>query len=323
MTATINRELGYKFYYLTQEANFSTESILSISSKLTSECIEKTNKGLDLSEMVLSGKKFIGADLRNANLTRTVLHDSNLSHANLSCSVLTCAGLEKTLFVNTNLQRFYGHALSAQVCDFSDSDFSFSHDITGAAFHGCKMNNLKATNAKLNSTYFYQCLINDARFENSICTGINIIESTCNQINLASTNLENARILDSTLNNANFEDVYARGMSVRNSQLNDSNFNNANMYRLQCTGDPASSASFKNSTFNNTILGNSVFTADLQNASFQNCIAPYITFNQSNLESSDFTGANLVHALFIKSNIKNSSLSLEQKKFIFMDRNTD
>jgi uncharacterized protein YjbI with pentapeptide repeats len=317
---TTSRELGYKFYNLIQDTANSADSLSFSSSQLTSECIEKTGQGLDLSNMNLSGKQLNGVDLRKANLTRTILHDSSLDHSDLSYSTLLCTGLEKTSFVGANLQYFYGHALSAQVCDFSDANFSFSPDITGSAFHGCKMIGTKLVNAKLSGATFYQCNLDNSVFENAICNNINIVESMADMVSFSYVNIENARIVDSNMNHANFEGVYARGLNIRNSQLDNSVFKDSNLYRFYCSGDPVSEASFKNADFSGAVLGNSVFVADLSNANFQNIIAPYAIFNQSILTGANFDGANISHGIFIKANLKGVTFSELQKNLIFMDR---
>src|SRR5262249_7540301 len=96
--------------------------------------IEKTGRGLDLSNADLNGLNLSGFYLRRALMNRVQLHSADLSEAILTEASIICPAMEKTVLRGANLEGAYMHAMAAQVCDFRNASLDALVDATGSLF---------------------------------------------------------------------------------------------------------------------------------------------------------------------------------------------
>jgi uncharacterized protein YjbI with pentapeptide repeats len=159
-------------------------------SALTAWLIAEQGRGLRLEGANLAGFDLSDFDLRQASLHRAILHEAKLDRADLSGAVLLCPSAEKTSFRATNFSGAYMHAFSAQACDFSGAKLDGAVDLTGAIFHGCRLEEASLRDVMMNGTIFYQCQASRATFEGSDLETASFTECTLDEASFAGCSLE-------------------------------------------------------------------------------------------------------------------------------------
>lgn len=161
---------------------------------------------IDLSNKILNGSNFKGANLSNVSLAGSNLVGANFEDANLSGAGLNYANLSEANFKNANL--------------------------SGASLNRVKTKNTNFTSANLsNSTYeednpsgnMYVGAQVNAIFRNANLTNIKT-----QQFNLEGLDLRYANFTGTNLRNANLKDADLTGAIFRNASISGARVRNAN-----------------------------------------------------------------------------------------------
>lgn len=183
--------------------------------ELTKRALAETGRGLDLTQVDLSGCDMSGFDLRYAILNRVSLYGTSLVDADLSGCSLVCAGLERTNLSNAVLRGAYVHALAAQATNFAGADLSGLVDATGALLHGCDLNDVVLDDAELAGTTFYQCGLSGAHFRSADLHGAMFNECRMDEADLTGAQLDDAMVVRSSLRGTILDGARGRGLVLQ------------------------------------------------------------------------------------------------------------
>lgn len=303
--------------------------------------IEDTGRGFLLSQSDLSGSNLSEFNLRCSILNRAQLYFANLSGANLEGVTMICAGLERTNFRNSQLVGAYLHALSAQVCDFSGTDFTNLVDATGAIFHGCKMQNAVFNNAMLAGTTFYQCDLTKASFHNTNLQGAMFNECLLNEANFEAALISQCSIIKCALTDTNFKTSHGNGFSIQLPtscdnlslskarlpylHLNGLSGNNIDAMDMEAPQLSADNIQSKGANFSGSVLENSNWVnCNLSGSNFQACSMMGCSFSNVTATEANFSGVLAENARFQLCNFSKSNMSMIKARCMMLrDCNLD
>lgn len=261
------------------------------STRLTSQRIAASGRGLDLTEGGLEGLDLSHLDLRCSVLHRARLYGANLSGTNLSGASLICPGLERANFEEADLTSAYMHAIAAQVVNFQGANLAGLVDATGSLFHGCNMAGVRATGAVLAGATFYQCNLSGADFRGASLQGTTVNECTLDQVSF-----EDAKVSQMTVTKCRMLDVSLRSASgfgfslQRSTSCDNLVLDNAHLPQLSC----------------GEVHGTALSAEGLNavGADFHGC-----RWNESNLEASDLTNSRWLSCVAEGANFRGAKLS--------------
>lgn len=253
---------------------------------LTQSSLEKRGTGLELSDGDLSNLDLSGFDLRCASFNRTRLHSTRLDGACLAGASLICAGLERTSFVETDLSGAYLHAVAAHVCDFSRANLEGVIDMTGALFHGCKMEQIRFDKAVLSGTTFYQCRLRRSSMKLIEAKGACFTECQVDDVLFDFAQFDQTTFLKCRMENASFKGAIGQQPSIlRPTAISGLRLDGAMLPGLRLS----------------ELDGELVCAKGLG--------APGLDMSHCNLRGIDFSGADLRDARFVGSHVPGANFS--------------
>lgn len=206
-------------------------------SEETQRSVDRTGRGLDLTEADLSNLDLSGADLRLATLNRAVLHGTKLIGADLSGITMICPGMERTNLSEANLRAAYVHALAAQTCNFDSADLTGLRDATGSLFHGCSMRGVHLSGAQLAGSAFYQCDLSEAKLTEANLQGAIINECLLDLAALDRACVDQLVVTKSSLRSASLSEASGRGLVLQRLTSSDGlDLTGAELPRLRIDG---------------------------------------------------------------------------------------
>lgn len=272
-------------------------------SALTALLLAEHGCGLRLDGANFTGLDLSDFDLRQASLHRAILHEAKLDRADLSGAILLCPAVEKVSFRGTNLRGAYMHAFTAQACDFSGATLDSIVDLTGAMFHGCRLEGATLCGSMMNGTAFYQCRAVRARFEGSDLETATFTECTLDEASFAGSSLEFTRFNRCGMRATSLADsrgqscsiLYASGadeLDLRRAVLPGLRLAGITAAGLSATELAAPSLDMTDCRFSSPDFSR----ADLRGARFTQCSLPGANFPQAGLAEASLSNVDLTNA---------------------------
>jgi uncharacterized protein YjbI with pentapeptide repeats len=162
-------------------------------------------RNANLSKTDLRGASFENAQLDGADLTQALLGEANFTHANLQHTSLAEATLVMANFSGTNVEQ----------SDLRDA-FLMRADLTSANFSRSDLSGANLTEAKLFATN-----LRDAKLIGAILANADIRNSNFIHASLESADLRHARLIDTDFTEANLSEALVFGISAWGLKLND------------------------------------------------------------------------------------------------------
>ncbi len=225
-------------------------------SERTSQLIEKTGWGFDLTDVNLKSISLSGFDLRKSIFEDTILSRADLSNCDLRGSLFNPGSYHRVNFTGSKLSCSILHSVVFHVCDFSDCKLNKLIDATYCVFHGCNMieSTWKASN--LVSAVFQQCDLSRSNFKNACLTDSSFDSSNLQESTLKRIKAGGVKLCNCVLKNCDFRWAYLYNATIEGNaknimDLSGSNFTDAVLTRAKLFGN------LKKSIFNSTLLINS------------------------------------------------------------------
>ncbi|MGB3190771.1 MAG: pentapeptide repeat-containing protein [Limnoraphis sp.] len=237
----------------------------------------------------------------NGGVTQA-LQDLNSSEVNLSG-----LKIQQTQLVRLKLEQKADLSYSS----FQGSNLNYSEFIPGTNFNESHLEKTRFFRAKLNNVYFINSHLNQAELTSAKINGANLTnadltDADLTKAELKGANLTNANLTDAQLNRTNFKGANFQDVTWTNAELQEANLIEAKNI------DPTKIREAKNwitATYNPEFIpelcwvhGGDIDSVDL---SQYNCQQLY--FKQ--LNSVDFSGANLQNVQLIKATLNQANLS--------------
>lgn len=197
------------------------DGAITRSSELTARALDRSGRGLDLTQANLVDLDLSGFDLRYATLNRAALFGTKLVGADLTGASIVCAGLERTDLTDAVLRGAYVHALAAQASRFVRADLTGLVDATGALFHGCDLTDARLDDAELAGTTFYQCSLLGVRAHGADLHGAVFNECRMDTADLTRARLDDATITRSSLRGLVLDQACGEGLVVQRPTAGD------------------------------------------------------------------------------------------------------
>lgn len=209
--------------------------------------------------------KFIGANLKKADLTQSVLNSADLSHANLNQAELSDAKCIEANFFNATLKHVKGTHVN-----FSKA-------------------NLKQV--KLNGASLIESVFIDADLTNAELSLINLEGSDLTRTNLFQAMVDNAKLIEtiwfgSYLKNVNFIKSDLTGANLEHSNLQESVLIRAKLQEAQLMDADLFGANLPDSNLHK---------ADLSRANLTKAIFHFANLDYANLRGAKLNGMSLLH----------------------------
>jgi uncharacterized protein YjbI with pentapeptide repeats len=165
---------------------------------------------IDLTNKILNGSNFKGANLSNVSLYGSMLEGTNFEEANLSGANLNRASLKEANFKNANLSGASLDYVRTKNTNFTFANLSNSnyeeHNPDGNQYVGAQVNaifkNANLTNIKTQRFNLKGLDLREANF-----TGTNLVNANLKDADLTGAVFRNANISGARVRNANFTAV--------------------------------------------------------------------------------------------------------------------
>lgn len=205
------------------------------------------------------GENFMGADLRNQNLTDRDYQDANFVGANLSGVNASGTNFEDCNFAGATL---------------NDANFS-SANCPDANFSGINASKVNFADANLEDATFAGSNLREATFTDSNLSDANFKGANLQYVNFSDANLEDASFSSSNMEHANFENANLESASFTNSNLTDVNFAGVNAEDAVFKHSNLSGANFREANLEDAnFTGANLSGADFTNASLEDTVMP-------------------------------------------------
>jgi uncharacterized protein YjbI with pentapeptide repeats len=265
------------------DSPFSYKTIQVISYLLGYQNRFSDTSQIDL-DLSFKGKKFVGTDFSNKDLTQSIFYFSHLTDSS---------------FENTNLK---------------NSDFSYS-TLKNISFKNSNLEGVSFRSAGIDNVNF-----TGANIENNSFSGINMRHTNLTNMDFKDQRFVNSFIYKNDLTNTTFENIdftgstigenIFTGASFRNSDFSESVIADHNLSTVDFTGSTFFKTSFYNNSFNGTDFSN----MDIKRAKFALTVLENINFKNTDLTGIDLTGKiyggiELPGAMIIKSDLSHTDMS--------------
>ena len=166
----------------------------------------------------LRGADLHGAQLLDADLSKAMLHHSNLSRVNfantdLSDSFLSYADLSQALFHDVKFSRTHLWFADLSGALLQDAD------LAGVDFSNAKLHGTNLGRANLSGANFQYALATKAWFESANLSRAIFLRGDLSGAKLMKADLTDARFLDANLNEANISDANLSGVEFSNEGI--------------------------------------------------------------------------------------------------------
>lgn len=190
--------------------------------------------GKNLSNATLDGINLKQADLTNTILAHTTFNNVNLDSAILKNADLTNANLNKINLSNTNLEGAVLTNANFKSAVFKNSNLT-NTKLTGTILTNANLDSAILTNEDLTSTILTGAILTNANLDGANLKGIELANIKLKGSTLSNTNLSSSNIKDSDLSNCNLINAILRNAYLENVNLEYANLSHTNLKRAKLT----------------------------------------------------------------------------------------
>ncbi len=283
--------------------------------------------GANLSSCDLVGVKFVNADFRGANLSRTTFGDgtvfdggsfvgADFSFATIDGAVFNSVDLTDAVFTDAEIKRTGLNSVNmtravfrgATITDtgisatMPNADLSFS-TITNVGFSGSKMNNVSIAGSTITTSNFLNVPANGLIATNAQITRVGFDGAGLMTAKFDGTTLNEATFAYSDLTNATFASAKIIDGDFYQARITNASFSNTTMQNINMT-ETTGPAVFDGST----MADGTMITASLDKSSFRGVEFRNWDFNAASIQNTTFNGSSFVDSSIRSANAKGSAL---------------
>ena len=268
---------------------------------------EELIKRFELVKRYTEGDRdFTGINLNEANLSHINLSQSmlkgasfcvtNISGANLSDSDLTEANLNVARLSSTNLTRAILNRANLNVANLVRADLTAAQLIGASLIRGelirAELTQTNFSGANLNEADLREVKLTQANLSGANLSGANLRGASAKDANFEAANLHGADLTKAELKGVNFSNADMRQASLQQVNLSGANLSGANLKWADLSGANLSGADFSDAKLNGANLN----LADLSNTNLANASLVHADLTEANLINADWVGADLTGA---------------------------